>query len=187
MSATEALSESNDTPSTIPNDDEKTRISYKNQSHDDDDDLVIESEDEEEGDATLNLTGQSLESIPLSLCKNKGSSSISTLILTKNKLRSLKSLEHFQSISTLQLDRNALRHIDDFPKLPQLKTLWLNNNNLKNLHSLLLILKKQVFSPFECAAKMRFLSDIEIAELFRKNKLSTKSMVEIHPIFHHKI
>jgi len=148
MSALEAISESNDststdTPNDVEVDEEKTRTSYKNQSHDDDDDLVIESEDEEEGETTLNLTGQSLESIPLSLCKNKSASSIHTLILTKNKLRSLKGLEHFQSITTLQLDRNGLQHIDDFPKLPMLKTLWLNNNKLKNLHSLLLILKKQ--------------------------------------------
>ena len=124
------------------NDDEKTtRSTYKN-GMDDEDDLVIESEDEEEED-TLNLAGQDLEALPTSLCKNKGGI-ITTLILTKNKLTSLKGLEHFQSLQTLQLDRNGLKNINDFPKLPQLKTLWLNNNNLKNLNSLLLMLKKQV-------------------------------------------
>mmetsp|Transcript_22750 Transcript_22750/g.36370 ORF Transcript_22750/g.36370 Transcript_22750/m.36370 type:complete len:272 (-) Transcript_22750:192-1007(-) len=121
-------------------DDEKTRSSYKNLM-DDDDDLVIESDDEEETD-TLNLAGQTLTVLPPSVCKNK-SSGVSTLILTKNKLTSLKGLEHFQSLTTLQLDRNGLKNINDFPKLPQLKTLWLNNNKLRNLNSLLMILKKQ--------------------------------------------
>merc|ERR1712013_560872 len=121
-----------------PDDDQKTRMSYKNQS-DTDDDLVIESESEEEAD-TLNLTGQNLEAIPSSLCKSKGPS-ITTLILTKNRLRSLKGLEQFTNLETLQLDRNALKHINDFPKLSKLKTLWLNNNNLKNLNTLLTLLK----------------------------------------------
>jgi len=124
----------------IHSDDQKTRMSYKNQS-DTDDDLVIESESEEEDD-TLNLTGQNLEAIPPSLCKSKGPS-ITTLILTKNRLRSLKGLEQFANLETLQLDRNALKNISDFPKLSKLKTLWLNNNNLKNLNSLLTLLKKQ--------------------------------------------
>mmetsp|Transcript_40373 Transcript_40373/g.35615 ORF Transcript_40373/g.35615 Transcript_40373/m.35615 type:complete len:272 (-) Transcript_40373:223-1038(-) len=123
------------------NDDEKaTRSTYKN-GMDDEDDLVIESEDEEEDD-TLNLAGQNLTVLPSSICKNKGGI-ITTLILTKNKLTSLKGLEYFQCLQTLQLDRNGLKNINDFPKLPQLKTLWLNNNNLKNLNSLLLMLKKQ--------------------------------------------
>lgn len=121
------------------NDDEKTRSSYK--MNDEEEDFVIESEDEEEED-TLNLTGQNLQILPSSLCKNKGAV-ITTLILTKNKLTSLKGLEYFQSLMTLQLDRNGLKDINDFPKLPQLKTLWLNNNNIRNLNSLLLILKKQ--------------------------------------------
>ncbi len=125
--------------------------------------MVIESEDEEWSESTLNLSGQSLQSIPQSVCKNKGSLSISTLILTANKLQSLKGLEHFQSITTLQLDRNALRHIDDFPKLPLLRTLWLNNNNLRNLHSLLLILKKQVF----LSAKMRLFESERVAVFVR--------------------
>eukprot|EP01084_Bolivina_argentea_P069860 127046_1 len=120
------------------NDDEKTK-SYK--MNDEEEDFVIESEDEEEED-TLNLTGQNLETIPLSLCKNKGGI-ITTLILTKNKLNSLKGLEYFQCLTTLQLDRNGLKNINDFPKLNQLKTLWLNNNDLRNLDSLLSTLKKQ--------------------------------------------
>ena len=128
------------------NDDEKaTRSTYKN-GMDDEDDLVIESEDEEEED-TLNLAGQNLTVLPTSVCKDKGGI-ITTLILTKNKLTSLKGLEYFQSLQTLQLDRNGLKNINDFPKLPQLKTLWLNNNNLKNLNCLLLMLKKQVFCEY---------------------------------------
>jgi len=122
------------------NDDEKTRSSFKNLTNDSED-LVIESEDEEEED-TLNLGGRNLDVIPASLCKSNGPLII-TLILTKNKLSSLKGLEHFQCLTTLQLDRNGLKDINDFPKLQQLKTLWLNNNNLKNLNALLLTLKKQ--------------------------------------------
>ena len=113
---------------------------------DDEDDLVIESDFEDEED-TLNLAGQNLSVLPTSICKNKGGI-ITTLILTKNTLTSLKGLEYFQCLQTLQLDRNGLKDINDFPKLPQLKTLWLNNNNLKNLNSLLLILKKQVFDTY---------------------------------------
>merc|ERR1711920_1040646 len=75
-------------------------------------------------------------------CKSKGAM-MKTLILTKNKLTSLKGLEYFTNLNTLQLDRNGLKNINDFPKLTQLKTLWLNNNRLHNLNALLLILKKQ--------------------------------------------
>ena len=124
-------------------DDQKERISFKNGGMDDDEDVLdIESEDEEEED-TLTLVGQNLTQIPPSLAKSKGPL-ISTLILTRNKLTSLKGLEQFQCLETLQLDRNGLKNIDDFPKLTQLKTLWLNNNKLKNLNSLLLILKNKV-------------------------------------------
>ena len=126
----------------ITDDEKSTRASFKNLM-DDEADLVIESDDEDEED-TLNLAGQNLSVLPTSICKNKGGI-ITTLILTKNKLTSLKGLEYFQCLQTLQLDRNGLKDINDFPKLPQLKTLWLNNNNLKKLNSLLLILKKQVF------------------------------------------
>merc|ERR1711933_70560 len=118
---------------------ENIRSSYK--MDDDEEDFVIESESEEEDD-TLNLTGQSLDYLPTDLCKSKGAM-MKTLILTKNKLISLKGLEYFTNLNTLQLDRNGLKNINDFPKLNQLKTLWLNNNRLGNLHSLLLVLKKQ--------------------------------------------
>eukprot|EP01083_Nonionella_stella_P041412 112282_1 len=122
----------------VIDDDEKMR-SYK--MNDEEADFVIESDDEEDDD-TINLAGQNLERLSMSLCKNKGAI-VTTLILTNNKLTSLKGLEYFESLKTLQLDRNGLQHINDFPKLNELKTLWLNNNNLKNLHSLLSILKKQ--------------------------------------------
>merc|ERR1712129_250126 len=105
------------------------------------DDLVIESESEEDDD-TLNLAGQNLDCLPTDICKSKGAM-MKTLILTKNKLISLKGLEYFSELTTLQLDRNGLKHIKEFPKLTQLKTLWLNNNKLQNLNSLLLILKRQ--------------------------------------------
>lgn len=124
------------------NDDEKETMRSSYKMDDDEEDLVIESESEEDDD-TLNLTGQNLDYLPTDVCKAKGAM-MKTLILTKNKLVSLKGLEYFTNLSTLQLDRNGLKNINDFPKLTQLKTLWLNNNNLQNLHSLLLILKKQV-------------------------------------------
>eukprot|EP01084_Bolivina_argentea_P173193 299979_1 len=122
----------------ILDDDEKR--SYKNLMNDEDD-LVIESESEDDDD-TLNLVGQNLSNIPMSMAKNKGPT-VNTLILTRNKLTTLKGLEQFTNLSTLQLDRNGLKHINDCPKLNKLKTLWLNNNKLRNLNSLLLILKKQ--------------------------------------------
>merc|ERR1719464_1849155 len=126
----------------IHEDDQKTRKSYKNQFNSRSA-LLIESDDEEEDDM-LNLSAHqhSLEAIPSALCETKGPL-ISTLILTNNRLRSLKALRHFPNLETLQLDRNALTNIADLPKLPKLKTLWLNNNRLKDLHALALVLERQ--------------------------------------------
>eukprot|EP01084_Bolivina_argentea_P276006 470828_1 len=108
------------------------------------DELSIHSEDSEDDETTLNLVGQNLPMLSRSLSKNnKNAPLITTLILSKNKLKSLKELKYFKNLDTLQLDNNGLEHINDFPKLSKLKTLWLNNNNLKDVNALLFVLKKQ--------------------------------------------
>jgi hypothetical protein len=114
------------------------RCSYKNQDNENDD-MVIESEDENDYESVLNLSSSNLIQIASSI----GSSAITTLILTNNRIKSIRGLQHFPRLQTLQLDRNDLPSIEDIPKLPNLKTLWLNNNKLSNMASILTTLKKQ--------------------------------------------
>eukprot|EP01083_Nonionella_stella_P244638 851188_1 len=103
--------------------------------------LEIISDDDEGDIHTLNLINQKLTSIPPDVALNKARFT-TTLILTNNKLKSLKNLKFFTYLFSLQLDRNKLKHINDLPLLPKLTTLWLNNNRLKDLNKLLSILRK---------------------------------------------
>jgi len=130
--------------------DKNDDIDTKNLKNVGDDDMVIESDGELETDNVLNLASKSLDEIPSHITKQQGEH-ITTLILTNNKLQSLKNLECFPNVETLHLDRNCLTSIDDFPKLPSLKILWLNNNKLENMESLLNILSKN-------CAKLEYLS-----------------------------
>merc|ERR1719461_227535 len=98
---------------------------------------VVDSSDEEcSEDTELNLSNRSLTAIPDNIAKKHGERT-RVLTLTNNRMRNFKSLSYFSSLDTLILDKNNLKTLDGIPAIPTLKTLWLNNNAIERIDTLL--------------------------------------------------
>jgi len=85
----------------------------------------------------LNLNTHNLKTIPFI------ESFYSTVILSKNNIKSLESLSNCSYIKTLILDNNSLSSLDSLPYLPNVETLWLNNNCLSDLKKTIKRIKSQ--------------------------------------------
>jgi len=104
---------------------------------------IVDSSDEELVQDTkdnINLAGRNLEAIPSSIAAQ--AKAVKSLNLTNNKMKFFDQLSAFTSLETLVLDKNNLKTIIGLPKIETLKTLWLNNNLIENFEKLLFRVKE---------------------------------------------
>jgi len=99
---------------------------------------VVDSSDEElvqDTKESINLAGRALEAIPSSVAaRAKG---IRILTLTNNQMKRWTLLSNFTSLETLVLDKNNLKSLEGMPPMKTLKTLWLNNNQIDDFELIL--------------------------------------------------
>lgn len=99
---------------------------------------VVDSSDEElvqDTKESINLAGRALEAIPSSVAAR--APGIRILTLTNNQMKRWTQLSHFTSLETLVLDKNNLKSLEGMPPMKTLKTLWLNNNQIDDFELIL--------------------------------------------------
>lgn len=99
---------------------------------------VVDSSDEELVQDTkwsMNLSGRALKAIPTSVTAQ--AEGVKILTLTNNQMQRWTVLSRFSSLETLVLDKNNLKSLEGMPPLKTLKTLWLNNNRIDDFDLIL--------------------------------------------------
>jgi len=99
---------------------------------------IVDSSDEElvqDTKESINLAGRALEAIPSIVAAR--AEGIRILTLTNNQMKRWTLLSRFTSLETLVLDKNNLKSLEGMPTMKTLKTLWLNNNQIDDFELIL--------------------------------------------------
>lgn len=116
---------------------------------------ILDSSDEElEQDTkdSINLAGRRLQSVP-TLATDEARR-VKNLTLTNNQITNWDKLSTFTSLETLVLDKNGLKSLAALPTIETLKTLWLNNNQIEDFE-LILHEIKSLFPNLEYLSVLR--------------------------------